>query len=128
MSEQEYRIDDLARLAGMTVRNVRSYQDKGLVPPPRKHGRVGLYSDAHLARLRMIGQMLDRGYSLANISELVGAWQTGEGLAEVLGVKPALVSVHLGADVLELPSSPPAGRVGPISADGDIAGMADGAM
>ena len=41
----EYRIDDLAREAGTTVRNVRVYQDRGLLPPPRREGRAGIYSD-----------------------------------------------------------------------------------
>src|SRR5436305_1643105 len=45
----EYRIDELAREAGTTVRNVRAYQDRGLLPPPRRSGRVGLYTDAHLS-------------------------------------------------------------------------------
>lgn len=42
----EYRIDELARLAGSTVRNIRAYQDRGLLPPPRLAGRVGLYDDS----------------------------------------------------------------------------------
>ena len=63
----DYRIDELAREAGTTVRNVRAYQDRGLLPPPRRSGRVGLYTDAHLARLRLIGTMLERGYTLGNI-------------------------------------------------------------
>jgi DNA-binding transcriptional MerR regulator len=41
----EYRVAEVARLAGMTVRNVRVYQDRGLLPPPRRQGRIGLYSD-----------------------------------------------------------------------------------
>lgn len=90
--EPEYRIDDLARLAGTTVRNVRAYQDRGLLPPPRKDGRIGLYSHAHLARLRLIGQMLERGYSLANTRELIGAWQTGQDVADLLGLEAALVA------------------------------------
>ena len=40
----EYRIDELARLAGATVRNIRVYQDRGLLAPPRRDGRVGIYT------------------------------------------------------------------------------------
>jgi DNA-binding transcriptional MerR regulator len=87
----EYRIDELAREAGTTVRNVRAYQDRGLLPPPRRSGRVGLYTDAHLARLRLIGQLLERGYSLGNIAELVSAWERGQDIGELLGLEAALV-------------------------------------
>ena len=41
---EELRIDDLARAAGATVRNVRAYQDRGLLDPPRREGRVALYN------------------------------------------------------------------------------------
>jgi DNA-binding transcriptional MerR regulator len=85
-----YRIDDLAREAGTTVRNVRAYQDRGLLPPPRRSGRVGWYSEAHLARLRLIGSLLERGYTLANIAELLSAWQGGRDVGAVLGLEAAL--------------------------------------
>ncbi|HVX22725.1 MAG TPA: MerR family transcriptional regulator [Acidimicrobiales bacterium] len=90
--EREYRIDELAREAGTTVRNVRAYQDRGLIPPPRRQGRLGIYSDAHLARLRMIGTMLDRGYTLANIAELVAAWEQGQDLGALLGFEAAVAA------------------------------------
>ena len=83
----EYRIDDLARAAGTSVRNVRYYQDGGMLPPPRRQGRVALYSDAHLARLRLITRLLERGYTAANITELVGAWEQGRDLSDVLGLE-----------------------------------------
>lgn len=86
----EYRIDELARESRTTVRNIRAYQDRGLLPPPRRQGRVGLYSDAHLARLRLINGLLERGYSLANIGELLDAWQRGHHVGELLGLEAAL--------------------------------------
>ena len=89
---RQYRIDDLARVAGTTVRNVRAYQDRGLVPPPRRVGRVAWYGDAHLARLRLIGQLLERGYTLANIRELLAAWETGQNVGELLGLEAALAA------------------------------------
>ncbi|TMK20223.1 MAG: MerR family transcriptional regulator [Actinobacteria bacterium] len=88
----EYRIDELAREAGTTVRNVRAYQDRGLISPPRREGRVGMYTDAHLSRLRIIGQLLDRGYSLANIAELIGALERGHDLGELVGLGAALTT------------------------------------
>jgi DNA-binding transcriptional MerR regulator len=86
----EYRIDELARLAGSTVRNIRAYQDRGLLPPPRLEGRVGMYDDTHLARLRLIGKLLARGYTFAIIKDLLGAWETGKDVAEVLGLEKVL--------------------------------------
>jgi DNA-binding transcriptional MerR regulator len=86
----EYRIDDLARLAGTTVRNVRVYQDRGLLEPPRRAGRVGWYSEAQLARLRLIGRLLERGFTLALIAELISAWEQGRDLADILGLEEAL--------------------------------------
>jgi DNA-binding transcriptional MerR regulator len=89
-SMSEYRIDELARRAETTVRNVRVYQDRGLLAPPRRAGRVGIYTDAHLARLRLIGQLLRRGYTFANIGEMLAVWERGGGLAEVLDLESAV--------------------------------------
>ncbi|MQA96292.1 MAG: MerR family transcriptional regulator [Streptosporangiales bacterium] len=87
----EYRIDELAQAGGATVRNIRVYQDRGLLPPPRREGRVGIYTDVHLARLRLIGSLLERGFTMAHISELLTAWEHGRDLSHVLGLESALV-------------------------------------
>lgn len=89
---REYSIDELAHAASSTVRNVRAYQDRGLVPPPERRGRRGIYTESHLARIRLISQLLDRGYSLANIGELLDAWQRGQELTQLLGLENALTS------------------------------------
>lgn len=81
---KEYRIDDLARAAGISVRNVRVYQDRGLLPPPRKEGRTGWYNESHLSRLRLIIRMLERGYTFATISELLLASQYGMSVEDIL--------------------------------------------
>ncbi|MFF4270607.1 MerR family transcriptional regulator [Streptomyces sp. NPDC001536] len=80
------RIEDLAHLSGATVRTIRAYQDRGLLPRPERRGRANLYSDAHLVRLRQIAGLLDRGYTLASIKELLEAWDAGRGLGGVLGL------------------------------------------
>ncbi|MCK7623312.1 MerR family transcriptional regulator [Streptomyces sp. RS10V-4] len=82
----EYRIEDLAHLSGATVRTIRAYQDRGLLPRPERRGRANVYGDAHLARLRQIADLLDRGYTLASIKELLEAWDAGRGLDGVLGL------------------------------------------
>jgi DNA-binding transcriptional MerR regulator len=87
----EYRIDDLARLAGTTTRNVRVYRDRGLLPAPLRIGRIALYNDTHLTRLRLITSMLDRGYNIAHVHEMLSAWEEGKNLGDVLGLETALV-------------------------------------
>lgn len=89
-SKQEYTIDQLAWTVGATVRNVRAYQERGLLPAPEKRGRTGIYTDAHLARLRMIQRLLDRGYTLNSIGELLQAWQQGRDLGDLLGLEDAV--------------------------------------
>jgi DNA-binding transcriptional MerR regulator len=89
VSEQpaaEYRIEDLAHHSGATVRTIRAYQDRGLLPRPERRGRSNVYGTAHLTRLRQIADLLDRGYTLASIKELLEAWDTGRGLGGVLGL------------------------------------------
>ena len=88
----ELGIDELARRAGTTVRNVRAYQDKGLLPPPERRGRTGVYGREHLSRLRIIGQLLGRGYTLSSIAELLSAWAAGQDLASVFGLETAVAS------------------------------------
>ncbi|MFD4996753.1 MerR family transcriptional regulator [Streptomyces buecherae] len=82
---REYRVAELGRAAGVKVRNLRYYQGRGLLPPPRYEGRVALYSEAHLARLRLISDLLARGYPVNGIAELFAAWDRGSCLAEFLG-------------------------------------------
>ncbi|MFJ6465145.1 MerR family transcriptional regulator [Streptomyces sp. NPDC091387] len=82
----EYRIEDLAHASGATVRTIRAYQDRGLLPTPERRGRANVYRDTHLTRLRQIADLLDRGYTLASIKELLEAWDTGRGLGGVLGL------------------------------------------
>jgi DNA-binding transcriptional MerR regulator len=87
----EYRIDDLARLAGTTTRNIRVYRDRGLLPPPLRVGRIALFNDTHLTRLRLITSMLDRGYNIAHVREMLSAWEEGKDLGDVLGLETAIV-------------------------------------
>ena len=92
LSAREYAIDELARQAGTTVRNVRAYQDRGIIPPPERRGRAGVYSAEHLSRLRIIGQLLARGYTLSSIGELIEALDQGQNLAQVIGIESAVAS------------------------------------
>ncbi|HJL19136.1 MAG TPA: MerR family transcriptional regulator [Sandaracinaceae bacterium LLY-WYZ-13_1] len=88
----ELTVGELAKRAGITVRNVRAYQDRGLLPPPRRRGRAAIYSEVHLLRLRVIQQLLGRGYTLASIGDLLDAWAKGHDLAELMGLESAISS------------------------------------
>jgi DNA-binding transcriptional MerR regulator len=85
-AQPAYRIEDLSRLSGTTVRTIRAYTDRGLLPKPDRSGRANVYGDTHLARLRQIAELLERGYTLASIKELLAAWDAGTGLGGVLGL------------------------------------------
>lgn len=89
---REYTIDELARAGGTTVRNARAYQDRGLIAPPERRGRRGVYSDDHLSRLKLINHLLSRGYSLGNIQELLRALEDGQQLRDILGLAQAISS------------------------------------
>ncbi|WP_280233687.1 MerR family transcriptional regulator [Nocardia cyriacigeorgica] len=82
----EYTIDELAREAGTTVRSLRVYHDRGVLPPPQVKGRTGFYGPEHLNRVRTISRLLDRGIKLNGIRELLEAWDRGDDLGDVLGV------------------------------------------
>jgi DNA-binding transcriptional MerR regulator len=87
---KEYTVDELARCANTTVRNVRAYQDRGILAPPERRGRVGVYGVPHLARLRLIHTLLGRGYSVGNIHELLKAVENGYDVRQMLGLQQAL--------------------------------------
>ncbi len=86
----EYRLDDLARQAGVASTTVRLYQTKGLLAPPRLEGRTGWYDDSHLSRLRLIARLQGEGYSLAGIANLLEQWEHGRSLDAVIGVEAEL--------------------------------------
>ncbi|MYS23933.1 MerR HTH family regulatory protein [Streptomyces sp. DvalAA-14] len=92
---REYRVEELAEAAGIPVRTLRFYRERRLLPPPRRAGRIAWYSEDHLARLRTIAALLDRGHTLGGIAELIAAWETGRtlgGVAELLGLESALAA------------------------------------
>src|SRR6201987_2495632 len=79
-------IDDLARRVQLPVRTIREYHTMRLLPPPERRGRLGLYGSQHVQRLRLIARLQRRGYSLAGIRDLLGAWESGTDLTTLLGV------------------------------------------
>lgn len=67
----ELTVDQLAQRVGMTVRNVRAYAARGLLPPPRLSGRTGYYGSDHVDRLTLVRDLLAQGYTLAAVQKTV---------------------------------------------------------
>ena len=60
-------IDQLAERTGITVRTIRFYAGRGLLPAPQLRGRTGLYGPDHLARLELVSELSALGFTLAAI-------------------------------------------------------------
>jgi DNA-binding transcriptional MerR regulator len=84
-------LDDLARISGISARNIRAYRERGLLDPPRRVGRSAYYGDAHLAQLAAISQLLGKGFSSAHIAEFFDGLRGGRSLVDVLGIPPTAV-------------------------------------
>lgn len=83
-AEYGMTIDDLAREVGLSVRNLRSHQARGLLPPPQVRGRVGYYGREHVERIRLIQELQGEGMKLEGIKRLLDESSgTGEGLLRV---------------------------------------------
>ncbi|MEU8677034.1 MerR family transcriptional regulator [Streptomyces sp. NPDC048560] len=79
-------MEELAKEAGISVRTLRFYRERGLIPPPRREGRIAWYDDHHLARLRTVTGLLERGHTLNGIADLAATFDSGRDVAEVLGL------------------------------------------
>ena len=81
-------VEQLAAQTGLTVRNIRAHQSRGLLPPPEVRGRVGYYGPEHVARLRLVREMQADGYNLNAIKKLL---EGSQGDAEqLLGLRRLL--------------------------------------
>lgn len=76
---------ELAGVVGMTARNVRAYQTRGLLQAPRRVGRSSVYGEEHVLRLQQVQRARARGASLALLRTLIaegrdldGVWGHGE--------------------------------------------------
>src|SRR5919112_4533202 len=92
----ELTIDDLAREVGLSVRNLRSHQARGLLPPPEVRKRVGYYGPEHVERVRLIQELQAEGMKLDGIKRL---------LDESDGSGEGLLRVKRAADAFEEPES-----------------------
>ncbi|HZE03889.1 MAG TPA: MerR family transcriptional regulator [Solirubrobacteraceae bacterium] len=80
-AEAEMTIEQLAAATGMTVRNIRAHQARGLLAPPEVRLRVGYYGPEHVAQLKLIRDLQEDGFNLAGIKRLL---DDGQGTAQRL--------------------------------------------
>jgi DNA-binding transcriptional MerR regulator len=81
-SANDLTIEQLAAESGMSVRNIRAHQARGLLPPPEIRQRVGYYGPGHLARLRLIRELQADGFNLKGIERLLEG--AGGGASEAM--------------------------------------------
>lgn len=74
-------IDELARRVDMTARNIREWQTNGLVPPPERRGRVGIYNDDHISHIERIKSLRAQGFPLDIIRRVLD--QSGDSAPEL---------------------------------------------
>jgi DNA-binding transcriptional MerR regulator len=87
--DRQLTVEQLAGETGMSVRNIRNHQSRGLLPPPEVRARIGYYGDDHVVRLRLIQEMQAQGFKLSAIKRLVGE---GRSVEQIVGLKRAVTA------------------------------------
>jgi DNA-binding transcriptional MerR regulator len=88
--EANLTVEQLAYETGMSVRNIRNHQSRGLLPPPEVRARIGYYGPEHVARLRLIQEMQGEGFKLSAISRLIG--EHGADADRFVGLRQAVTA------------------------------------
>ena len=88
--EATLTVEQLAYETGMSVRNIRNHQSRGLLPPPEVRARTGYYGADHVARLRLIQEMQAEGFKLSAISRLIG--EHGADADRFVGLRQAVTA------------------------------------
>jgi DNA-binding transcriptional MerR regulator len=131
----EYTIDELAAHTSVPSRTIRFYQAKGVLPPPRKRGRVAVYDDEHARRLQLVGELQDKGLRLRAIRDIVAredldgtAIQKWLGIGEQLGSLSSDAPQLLTEDELRKGlGDPPPGQISQLVRKGVIKSQGEGA-
>lgn len=89
-TDAELTIDELARASGMTARNIRAHQSRGLLPPPTVRSRTGFYGPEHASRIKLIQDMQAQGFNLKAIERLL-ALGAGGGSERAIEFERALL-------------------------------------
>lgn len=90
MAEAQLTVEQLAFETGMSVRNIRNHQSRGLLPPPEVRARTGYYGPQHVERLRLIQQMQAEGFKLSAIERILGG--NGTSAERFIGLRRAVTA------------------------------------
>lgn len=88
--QAELTIEQLAYETGMSVRNIRNHQSRGLLPHPEVRARIGYYGQDHVDRLRLIQEMQAEGFKLSAIERLIG--EHGVDADRFVGLRQAITA------------------------------------
>lgn len=99
---RELTIDELAHETGVSSRNIRYYQTRGLLPPPRVKGRSGVYGQQHIDRLALLDELKSEGLNLQAISFLLGGAGNVD-TEELRGLKRAILDSWGSSDPVQMP-------------------------
>ncbi len=88
-AENMLTVEQLAARSGMTVRNIRAHQARGLLPPPEVRQRVGYYGPNHVTRLELISQLQADGFNLKGIERLLEG-TSGEASESIMSFRQAV--------------------------------------
>ncbi|MFL5846026.1 MAG: MerR family transcriptional regulator [Solirubrobacteraceae bacterium] len=86
----ELTVEQLAYETGMSVRNIRNHQSRGLLPPPEVRSRIGYYGQPHVERLRLIQEMQAEGFKLTAIQRILG--EQGGAAERFIGLRRAITA------------------------------------
>ena len=89
-TEADLTVEQLAYETGMSVRNIRNHQSRGLLPPPEVRARIGYYGPQHVSRLRLIQEMQAEGFKLSAIKRLIG--EHGADADRFVGLRQAVTA------------------------------------
>ncbi|MGI8608045.1 MAG: MerR family transcriptional regulator [Candidatus Dormibacteria bacterium] len=109
-------IDQVAQASGMTVRSIRAHQSRGLLPPPELQGRTGLYTDDHLARVRMIMDLQAEGLNLGAIRVMLEHTPTGAA-AEAMELRRSVLRPWDDEEPIVVTRDELTARLGPVETD-----------
>ena len=110
---QRLTIEELAATTGLTVRNIREHQTRGLLPPPALEGRKGSYDERHVGRLRFIQQLQGQGLNLQAIHWLLER-APADAAEEVARFEQALFAPWTTDATIEWTTQEMAARLGPV--------------